>query len=137
MPPQNSNAIRNWLLSVALGLPLFLALNLPAQSLEEIKAKELETRTQMRHISKELGVTCTACHLIKNYRDNSKKAFKVAQDHMRAVALLREQGFDGRKYSEANCFFCHRGNLKPQMTPPKELGDAPDNAIHLPKEEIQ
>jgi hypothetical protein len=94
-----------------------------AQSLEQIKNQEIETRTKMLQISKELGVTCTACHLVEDYKNKSKKSYKVAEEHMRAVTLLKEIGFDGKKSTEANCYFCHKGQLYPQVTPPKGLNE--------------
>ncbi len=127
---QTPRAYRN-LGILSFGLFLFLCSNISsAQSLEEIKAQELATREEMLQISKELGVTCTTCHLTKNYKDNAKKAFKVALDHMRAVELLKDQGFDGKKYEEATCYFCHRGNLRPNMTPPKSLSNPSKTSDH-------
>lgn len=100
--------------AVALALTCqFLGGLVQAQELEEIKTQEQIVREQMLRISKELGVTCSTCHNLKNYKDASLKPFQVSVDHMHAVDLLRKQGFDGIKYPQANCYICHQGKLIP------------------------
>lgn len=64
-------------------------------------------------ISRHLGVTCTECHNLKNFRDDSKKAFKVSLEHMKWVELLKANGMDGKNAPEATCYMCHRGLLQP------------------------
>ncbi len=81
----------------------------------ELKLREEEIRKQMLQISKELGVTCTDCHSTSNWKDDSKPSFKIALEHIKLVDLLRQRGMDGKNKSpEANCYMCHRGELKYQ-----------------------
>lgn len=81
----------------------------PAQ---KFKQKEEEVRIQMLQISRELGVTCTECHTTANYKDNSKKTYQVALQHMTWVQVLRDNGMDGKKAPAASCFTCHQGRLR-------------------------
>ena len=96
---------------------LVLAPVSPGQSARELKSEEEVVRQEMARISKELGTTCTECHNLKNFKDDSKKSFKVAAEHMKLVALLRANGMDGKKAPEANCFVCHRGSMKAPTEP--------------------
>lgn len=84
------------------------------KSPSEIRLREEEIREQMLQISKELGVACTECHITSNWRDGSKNSFKVAAEHLKLVELLKTK-MDGKgKNLEANCFMCHRGQLRYQ-----------------------
>lgn len=83
------------------------------ESPAQIKSEEEIVRKQMVQWSQELGVTCTECHNIKNFKENSFKSFKVGQEHARIVSVMKEHGFDGIKGPLANCYMCHRGTLRP------------------------
>lgn len=83
-----------------------------AESAKDIKSKEAETRQYMVTISRQLGVTCTECHNMKNLADSSMKSFQVAKDHMKIVELLKTSGMDGKNGPEASCYMCHQGNTK-------------------------
>lgn len=87
------------------------------QSARQLKSEEELVRQEMVKISKELGTTCTECHNLKNFKDDSKKTFKIAAEHMKLVSLLRANGMDGKKSPEANCFVCHRGSMKAPTEP--------------------
>ena len=104
------------------GVPLiFLFLFLPqamAESVEKFISKEEKIRQEMVVISRELGVTCTECHKVTNFRDSSKKTFKVSQDHMKLTQMLKENGMDGKKGPMATCYMCHRGLLMPDYKEP-------------------
>jgi hypothetical protein len=82
------------------------------ESAENFKKEQEIVRLQMIQLSRELGVTCTECHAAKNWKDSSKANFKIAQDHMKTVEVIRASGFNGKKYPEASCFMCHQGRLK-------------------------
>lgn len=98
-----------------LTLALFFVLNgrALAQSPEKLKTESELMMESMQSISKQLGVTCTTCHNVKNWKDNSKKEFKISLDHMKITQSLIDQGFDGIKQTKASCFMCHQGELKP------------------------
>ena len=80
--------------------------------------REEKIREEMVVISRELGVTCTECHKVTNFRDESKKSFKVSRDHMKLTQMLKEKGFDGKKGPMATCYMCHRGKLMPDYKEP-------------------
>ena len=66
----------------------------------------------MLQISRELGVSCTECHLASNFKDPSKNHFKVAVAHKKWVQVLKDSGMDGKNGPEASCYTCHQGRLK-------------------------
>jgi len=92
---------------------LFIAPQGHSESVAKMMTKEDQIRDQMISISKQLGVTCTECHNVKNFTEDTKVSFKVAREHMRITALLKANGFDGKKEPEASCMMCHQGKLKP------------------------
>ncbi len=99
--------------SVGVGLSLLLFSTAGKTQSAEIFKKEQEiVRIQMVQLSRELGVTCTECHSSKNFKDGSKATYKIAKDHMKIVEILRNSGFNGKKYPEASCFMCHQGKPK-------------------------
>ena len=90
----------------------FLESTVSAETVKKLKSNEELIRSSMIEISRQLGVTCTECHNMKNLADDSMKSFKIARDHLKAVEALKQNGFDGKKSPEASCFMCHRGQLK-------------------------
>ena len=98
----------------AIALPLLLvAPDSHSQSAKKLKVQEEEMRSYMIMISRQLGVSCTTCHLTDNFKSDEKAHFKVAKDHMRLTQMLIDNGMDGKKGPKADCFMCHRGQLKP------------------------
>lgn len=89
-----------------------------SQSATKIVTQEEKIRDEMVKISRELGVTCTECHNVSKFSDDSKQAFKISRDHMKITQLLKERGFDGKKGPESTCYMCHRGKLKPDFKEP-------------------
>lgn len=90
---------------------MFLGSFAGAQSALEIKKTETEIREQMLQISEDLGVACTECHSLKNFKDSSLMSFKVAKEHIKLTELLRRNGMDGKSGApDATCFMCHRGH---------------------------
>ncbi len=83
------------------------------ESAQKLKSNEEEMRQQMLQLTKELGTTCTECHNVANFKDSSKHSFQIAAQHLKLVAVMKENGMDGKKGPEANCFMCHRGELHP------------------------
>lgn len=89
-----------------------------AESVPKFVKKEEKIREEMVTISRELGVTCTECHNVQNFTDDSKKSFKVGKEHMKLTQMLKENGFDGKKGPAATCYMCHRGKLMPEYKEP-------------------
>lgn len=79
---------------------------------EKFKKEEEKVRIEMLQISRELGVSCTECHLASNFKDPSKNHFKVAVAHKKWVQVLKDSGMDGKNGPEASCYTCHQGRLK-------------------------
>ncbi|WP_413558017.1 photosynthetic reaction center cytochrome c subunit family protein [Bdellovibrio sp. HCB209] len=90
-----------------------------AESVPKFLKKEEKIREEMVTISRELGVTCTECHNVQNFADDSKKSFKVSKEHMKLTQMLKDNGFDGKKGPAATCFMCHRGKLMPDYKEPE------------------
>jgi hypothetical protein len=89
-----------------------------AETVSQFITKEDQIREQMITISRELGVTCTECHRVTNFKDSAKKTFQVGREHMKLTQMLKENGFDGKKGPEATCYMCHRGRLIPDYKEP-------------------
>ena len=68
-------------------------------------------RESMITMSRQLGVTCTYCHDIENFKSSTKPTFKIAKTHMGAVESLNAGMVLGGKM-KADCFMCHRGEAK-------------------------
>lgn len=102
------------LFSLALLLPQALA-----ESVTNFVTKEDQIREEMISISRQIGVTCTECHNVQNFSNDSKKSFRVGKEHMKLTQMLKENGFDGKKGPEATCYMCHRGKLRPDFKEPE------------------
>lgn len=99
--------------SILLSFILTLGAVTYSQTPEKIKQTEEEIRQEMITISRQLGVTCSECHNVKNFTDDSKKTFKASLKHMKMVELLKLNGFSGSNAEpEASCFMCHKGKLR-------------------------
>lgn len=85
-----------------------------SQTAREIKTQESEIRAQMEAISRQLGVTCTACHNATNFRSDELRAFKTSREHMKITQMLIDRGMDGKNGPKADCFMCHRGQMRPE-----------------------
>lgn len=104
------------------GVPLILVFGSLAwaESVPTFVKQEEKIREEMVTISRELGITCSECHNVQNFSDNSKKAFKVGLEHMKLTQMLKENGLDGKKGPTATCYLCHRGKLKPDYKEPEQ-----------------
>lgn len=98
---------------------LFLVPRAHSESVTKFVTKEEKIREEMVTISRELGVTCTECHNVQNFTDDSKKTFKVSKEHMKLTQLLKDNGFDGKKGPMSTCYMCHRGKLRPDYKDPE------------------
>ena len=96
------------------GMILILLLTPPSQSqsANSVKTQDEEMRLYMVNISRQLNVTCTTCHNTTNFKSDDKLPFKVAKEHMKITQLLIDNGMDGKKSAKADCYMCHRGELK-------------------------
>lgn len=90
-----------------------------AQTVQKILKDEEQIRQEMIRISRELGVTCTTCHDVKNFKSETLKAYKIGKEHMKITQLLKDKGFNGKSGPEATCYMCHRGKLKPDFQEPE------------------
>ena len=86
-----------------------------AQSAAAVKLQEEAVRKQMVSISRQLGVTCTVCHKTDNFKSDEKMQFRVALEHIKITQLLIDNGMDGKKSPQADCYMCHRGQLSPDF----------------------
>lgn len=98
---------------------LILSLGTSAQTVQKILKDEEQVRQEMVRISREIGVTCTTCHDVKNFKSETLKAYKIGKEHMKITDMLRDKGFNGKSGPEATCYMCHRGKLKPDYLEPE------------------
>lgn len=103
---------------ILLGLATFLIPRAHSQSVSKFVTKEDKIREEMIVISRELGVTCNACHNVQNFKADDKREFKISKEHMKITQMLKENGFDGKKGPKATCYMCHRGKLQPDFKEP-------------------
>lgn len=103
---------------VAAAILLLVAPVARTQSPAHIKDNDEKVRLAMIQISKELGTTCTECHSVSNFKDDAKNSFKTALKHLKVVAAMKANGMDGKSGPEANCYMCHRGELRPPSHSP-------------------
>lgn len=101
-----------------------------AESATSLKKSEDKIRAEMIVISRQLGVTCTECHNVQNFKSDEKKNFKIGLEHMKITALLKEKGFDGKKGPEASCYMCHQGELRPEFKEDLSANEGPKASAH-------
>lgn len=89
-----------------------------AESPQNLMKSEERVRQDMIVISRQLGVTCTECHDVQNFKNGEKKTYKVALEHMKLVSILKDHGMNGKTGPEADCYLCHRGKLMPDYKEP-------------------
>jgi hypothetical protein len=90
-----------------------------SQNAKTLKANDEAYREYMVTISRQLGVTCNACHNQNNFTSNEKVPFRIAKEHIRLTQMLIDSGMNGVKCEpKADCYMCHRGQLKPNYKEP-------------------
>ncbi len=77
-----------------------------------LKDIDIQQRHYMVEISRQLGVTCTYCHDIKDFKSTAKATHKISKTHMEVVKLLKEK-YHGEIGAKVDCYMCHRGQAKP------------------------
>lgn len=98
----------------------------PVASSNENKNPE-EVRETMKQWSRQLGVTCTHCHNLDNFKDDAKPFFKISLKHKQMVKVLQEEVFSERDKGnvlkvKVDCYMCHRGKEIPAyLEPPAQL----------------
>lgn len=96
------------------GLVEIYAAQTRRQQVKQSVDPDVAMRKWMLEISRQLGVTCTHCHNVKDFKDNSKEAYKVAKNHISIVEWLNKDGFyKDRRGTQVNCYVCHRGKAQP------------------------
>ncbi len=100
-------------------LLLFAAQQASSQLPSQLKIEDQNYRNYMIKISRQLGITCNTCHNTSHFESPEKIQFKIAKDHMRITQALVDAGFDGKNgRAMADCYMCHRGQLKPDYIEP-------------------
>ena len=83
-------------------------------SAAEIKERSEAVRQQMLLISRQLGITCAACHNPENFKSSEKPLFPIAKKHIELTKLLIDHGMNGQNgETKADCYMCHRGKQIP------------------------
>lgn len=88
------------------------------KTVQKFVTTEEQIREEMINLSREIGVTCNECHSLRDFKDSSKKSYKIGKEHMKITQLLREKNFDGKNGPKATCYMCHRGKLVPDFVEP-------------------
>ena len=99
-----------------------------SEALASPKDDELAQRDFMIKISRQLGVTCTHCHNVNNFKDKSMSTYKVAAEHIRMVELLNQRSFTAKNGPRADCYMCHRGKAQPDYKEP--MNETSTNKAH-------
>ena len=86
-----------------------------AENIKVLKSQDDEMRVYMVNITRQLGTTCTTCHNTDNFRSDLKREFQISKEHIKLTQLLIDHGMDGKKGPKADCYMCHRGQLKPDF----------------------
>ena len=111
-------ALKKYIILSSIILIVSALIEAEAVSVSELITTEETVREQMLTISRELGVTCTECHHVENFKNDDKKNFKIAREHMKLTQLIKDHGFSGNKEPESTCYMCHRGKLHPDFKEP-------------------
>ncbi len=85
---------------------------------EVLQDEDLEVRARMVEWSRQIGVTCTHCHNVQNFKSFEKPAMQVAQAHSRWVQLLNREGaykITNRPGIKVDCYMCHKGQPVPDF----------------------
>jgi len=82
-----------------------------------------EVMTIMKGFSTALGVKCTHCHVgtppNMDFASDAKKEKQTARAMLRMVHRINEQDFGVKQFKDVKvtCFTCHRGAIKPAVSP--------------------
>jgi photosynthetic reaction center cytochrome c subunit len=80
----------------------------------------------MQFITASLGVECEFCHVEGAFEKDDKKPKQVARKMMEMMITINQENFDSKR--EVTCYSCHRGNIKPLVTPVVAVGAKDDGA---------
>jgi hypothetical protein len=88
-----------------------------------LKGEELRHRDYMVEISRHLGVTCTHCHDVKNFKKNKMPNWITAKQHIEVVESLNNENLKKLGIKKADCYLCHRGKAKPDYIEKVKITD--------------
>jgi hypothetical protein len=84
-----------------------------------------ELRAEMQRVAAALGVKCDHCHVQGNFPSDERSAKRTARRMLEMTRTLNSQQFPkyevadgGSVLGRVTCYTCHRGETKPQNTPP-------------------
>lgn len=82
-----------------------------AQTGKVLTDQEIRTRDYMIEITNQLGVTCTYCHDLKDFKKVHNKAYSISKTHIDLVKMLNEK-HQGQFVRKVDCYMCHKGQAK-------------------------
>jgi Photosynthetic reaction centre cytochrome C subunit len=95
----------------------------------------------MQSMKANLGVKCTACHLVKekDFASDAKKEKLRARDMIQMTEEINRRTFKGEV--KVTCWMCHRGEEKPESRPfsreiPKPLAKLTPEQLAQPAEKV-
>lgn len=106
--------MRMWLIA----LLLFQTTHLMASQKDNFKNEQfpkdmdIAQRNYMIEISRQIGVTCTYCHNLKDFKSQEKSAYKISKDHIEFVKAVNGS-LTNKLGKKMDCYMCHRGQAKP------------------------
>jgi Photosynthetic reaction centre cytochrome C subunit len=87
------------------------------KNIELLKGRPAERLPgMMRALTGLIGVECSHCHVPDRWESEEKPAKVTARKHFAMQAELNKSQFAGQ--NAITCWICHRGQPKPQSTPP-------------------
>ncbi len=92
---------------------IFFTTAVGAKKKAPIIDQDLAMREYMVEITRQIGVTCTHCHNLKNFKDSSKDLWKVGAQHIEVVKGLNRHYLKQLGIEKVDCYMCHRGKPKP------------------------
>ena len=69
----------------------------------------------MEFVASSLGVQCDFCHLENAFDKDDKQTKQTARKMIRMLFAINKDNFDG--HQKVTCYACHRGAVKPVITP--------------------
>lgn len=70
-------------------------------------------------MTRQLGTICLNCHNNSDFTSSEKLNYKIAKEHIRLTQILIDNGMNGLNgQPKADCYMCHRGQLKPSYREP-------------------
>ena len=115
----NRESVLNPVLISILSL-IVLGLSPASVTAKDANDPDLKIRESMVNISRQLGVTCTHCHDVHDFRKSDMPTHKMARSHLEIVAKLNENA--SSLGGKVDCYMCHRGIAKPDFREKQSIG---------------